>query len=666
MDSPWLLFLHGINASTDEAWLDPINAAITWFGYEAFPYERILTPDYRAALRGGGVATLVTSSVAKPSPTVWKRPPKDEWRRAKSDYLARMASLDARLRPLVNANVPVIRPPEVAMIPPIPLLIDDARRYARSRDVRARVRDIVLDSLEQVPKGCRIVIVAHSLGSVIAANLIKSLPNNLVVSALITIGSPLGSVSEFRSRELDDFPFDRLKAWVNVFEPRDPVTGSRGVCEYYRWAIDIPVTLQDWLPPVLFHQHGAQYYCGHPVIGSAIAGALVGSGLATLEPGQSVEGLELLLLQSLHLRELAKQLPTNDSDRTASFESARQQTAVEHASAARLIHERNPSTAALPETEFLQRPDAHIRGAWDDRTLLALAIMLASGPPAPPFQVEEDVDAEERKMALIATLSLIRGLRAEPTEIDIVDAIFSTRPAIRDFLSPGRPWVPQALLTVGALTLAATGVGIAVVAPAGLAGAALITSTLAAFGPGGMIGGMATLAALAGAGSAMAAVGAALGVTGVTRATTDLLTNALDEATATQDPETLRSLLIALLTLVATQERLEFPTQRAHMYLACASALGRLHRQVEAHESIDSKSKATKAVKEMRALLAKACSWLLGEEKPESREASEWNRMSTAYSRAIDGRLDFLSEVLSGPGWVHQAPPTLEGPGQRP
>lgn len=655
MNRPWLLFLHGINAPHGDLWREPLNAAVTWFGSEAFQSDRILTPDYRAALRG-------ESTGAQAARTTWRRPPKGEWRQAKTDYLTRMALLESRLRPLANATPPPLKPPDVATVPPIANLVDDARRYARSGDVRAAVHDIVLRCLEPVPEGSRIVIVAHSLGSVIAADLIKKLPNHLRISALVTIGSPLGAISGFRSRELDDFPFDRLNAWVNVFEPRDPVTAARGVGEHYPWAIDIPVTLEDWVFPVLIHQHGAQYYCSHPAVAAAITGALLGSDVATLgrEPEQGVDGLELLLLQSLYLRELAKRLPTDDLDRVARLERARQVTAASHASAATLVHERSTATAPLPASEFLQRPDAHIRGAWDDRTVLALAITLASGPPAPPFRIEDRSDTEERRLALVSTLSLIRDHRSEPTDVDIVDAIFATRTRISDLLAPGRSWVPVALLTAGVVTLAATGVGLTVVAPAGLAGAALITSTLAAFGPGGMVGGMAALAALAGAGSAMAAAGATLGAAGMPRRTTDLLANALDGAIASQDPETLRSLLVSLLTLVAAQERLEFATQRVQILLACTNAEGRLSLRVAAHDSIDPKSDAARAAKDMLALLARACRWLRGEDEPDSPDAREWNRISTAYGQAVNGRPDLLDDALAGPGRRRPTPPEIE------
>ena len=57
------------------------------------------------------------------------------------------------------------------------------------------------------------------------------------------------------------------------------------------------------------------------------------------------------------------------------------------------------------------------------------------------------------------------------------------------------------------MKVAAGPIGLALAAPAGVFGAAAITGGLAAFGPGGMVGGLATLGlASAGAATAAAAV----------------------------------------------------------------------------------------------------------------------------------------------------------------
>lgn len=659
MDRPWLVFLHGINASTKDAWRDPLNDAITRAGCEPFPDEQVIAPDYRAALRG-------EIPGAQPTRDVWKRPPKDEWRRATTEYLTRMALLEKRLRPLSREAPPWVKSVVLDKVPPFPKLIDEASNYAHSAKVRAAVHDIVLTSLEAVPAGSQIVILAHSLGTVVAADVIKKLPGHLHVKGLVTIGSPLGGISEFRSHSLDDYPLDRLHAWVNIFDPRDIVTGGNGVSQYHPWAIDIPILLPDWLFPAVIHQHGAQFYCTHGAVAMAVTGALMSSEVATRDarPGACVRGLELPLLQSLYLRELAKRLPADEPDRVARLERARRFTAATHASAAAVISDKNPGTARLAEGEFLQRPDTYIRGAWDDRTVLALAIMLASGAPAHPFEIEAKPDTEQRRLALVSTLSLIREHSSGPTDVDIVDAVFAKRAEISDLLFPGRSWAPAALLTAGVVTLAATGVGLAFAVPAGLVGAAVMTSTLAAFGPGGMVGGMAALAALAGAGSAMAAAGAALGAAGATRTMPDLLTNALDEAIDSTDAESLRNLLASLLTLVAAQERLEFPSQRDQMLFAFINAQARVAEQIAAHESIDPKSDAAKAAKEMLTLLVKACHWLRGEPKPDSAQARQWNKNSTAFGQALNGQSQPLKEVLAGPGLRISGSPGLTKPEQ--
>ncbi|MGB4779291.1 hypothetical protein [Microbacterium sp.] len=649
MSDTWVLFLHGINASTEDHWRLPLDQALVRAGQEPIDPARVLTPDYRAALRGEAEGSSAVRAT-------WKRPDKDSLRKAQTSYVARMAFLESQLRPIANGVPAWVQPPELATVPTLGALLDDARNYARSAEVRAAVHSIVLASLEAVPAGSRVVILAHSLGSVVAADIVKKLPEGLHIPVLVTIGSPLGAITEFRGRDLDEYPFDRLGAWVNIFDPRDPVTGGRGIGDRFRWVVDVAVTLQDWMFPVLIHQHGGEYYCAHAAVASAIVLALVGTDVAraAVEGSDAARGLELALLQSLYLRELSKRLPA-DLDRLARFERVRRVVAADNSAAAAVLHAADASTAPLQPSDFLQRPETHIRGAWADRTLIALAIMLASGNPAPPFDIEAKPDTDERRRALVSTLSLVRANKSEPTDVDIVDAIFSARKSVDDYLAPGLSWVPVALIAGGVITLAATGVGLAAVIPAGLAGAAVITTTLAAFGPGGMMGGLATLAALAGAGAGMAGVGAgaAIGANGVVKVAPDLFSQALDEAIAASGSESLRSLLASVLTLVDVQEKLEFPTQRDQMLQACLNAKAQLASRIGEHELIDPKSSSAKTAREKLALLEKACQWLRGEERAESSDALELQRIATAYREALVGREERFHALLVGPGRSH-------------
>jgi hypothetical protein len=78
------------------------------------------------------------------------------------------------------------------------------------------------------------IVVSHSMGTVIAYDCLKRVPECPAVDGLMTIGSPLG-IDEVQdtlqpgwSRE-EGFPSVTLRgAWVNVYDSLDPVTGFDG------------------------------------------------------------------------------------------------------------------------------------------------------------------------------------------------------------------------------------------------------------------------------------------------------------------------------------------------------------------------------------------------------------------------------------------------------
>lgn len=184
----WFLFLHGINARTEDHWRLTLDQTLVRAGQDPMNPARVITPDYRAASRGK------TEAPTGPRST-WRRPDKDGLRKAQTSYSALMAFLESQLRPLANGVAAWVQPPELSTVPQVGSLLDDARNYARSAEVRAAVHSIVLESLEAVPSGSRIVILAHSLGPVVAADIIKKLPAEVAVPVLVTIGSPLGGIS---------------------------------------------------------------------------------------------------------------------------------------------------------------------------------------------------------------------------------------------------------------------------------------------------------------------------------------------------------------------------------------------------------------------------------------------------------------------------------------
>ncbi|MDT0344534.1 serine protease [Streptomyces litchfieldiae] len=99
------------------------------------------------------------------------------------------------------------------------------------RDVAAylderRVREAVVEAvLRDMPDSGEVVLVAHSLGTVVAMDVISRLPPGLEVSLLVTAGSPLG-MDSVHDRLFSGGPRrpERVGQWVNVWCPADAVT----------------------------------------------------------------------------------------------------------------------------------------------------------------------------------------------------------------------------------------------------------------------------------------------------------------------------------------------------------------------------------------------------------------------------------------------------------
>ena len=97
----------------------------------------------------------------------------------------------------------------------------DVAAYLDRDDIRQLVLDTVLQS---VPTSGRVVLVSHSLGTVVAMDLLTRLPAQVEMVQLVTAGSPLGMDTVFK-RLLTGGPQrpDRVRDWLNAWCPADAV-----------------------------------------------------------------------------------------------------------------------------------------------------------------------------------------------------------------------------------------------------------------------------------------------------------------------------------------------------------------------------------------------------------------------------------------------------------
>ncbi|CAN5417358.1 hypothetical protein BH10ACT9_BH10ACT9_17730 [soil metagenome] len=100
-------------------------------------------------------------------------------------------------------------------------IFKDVASYLDNEQTRGRVLDTVLES---VPASGRLVMVTHSLGTVVAMDLLSRLPAALDVELLVTAGSPLGLDAVY-NRLVVKGPHRpaRIKHWLNTWYAGDPV-----------------------------------------------------------------------------------------------------------------------------------------------------------------------------------------------------------------------------------------------------------------------------------------------------------------------------------------------------------------------------------------------------------------------------------------------------------
>jgi hypothetical protein len=104
----------------------------------------------------------------------------------------------------------------------------DGQRFRVRQELRRRLLGELAAALEAAEK---VVLVSHSMGTMVAYDVLRNCPECPFVDTLITLGSPLG-VREVQEELIAvdakdvDFPAARLATWINVYDPLDPVCGA--------------------------------------------------------------------------------------------------------------------------------------------------------------------------------------------------------------------------------------------------------------------------------------------------------------------------------------------------------------------------------------------------------------------------------------------------------
>ncbi|WP_280764119.1 hypothetical protein [Prescottella agglutinans] len=375
--------------------------------------------------------------------------------------------------------------------------LTQVRRYVRDESLRGAVLRYLLGH----DFGDEIVLIGHSLGSVIAIDLLDHLPEKVHVRRFITIGSPAAapSLHEGSERLLKKFPYARVDDWSNIFNPRDVVTGGRGLASTFPAA-------QDFAVDIGVLEHGAATYLGHPATAMLVAEVAYPSKSVVLaQSGVAVrltdaQASVLLLLHYGHA--VARHI--KDQDAAARYAGAlcvRQDQVIADIEELATIGQQ-PLAAELHQLVDGGLPPVPDR--WELHEAVNELVVLALTNAVDPHEI----DVERAPMRAIPEVAFVLGFSSDVGE-KVVRAIEDVQKALDR--RGGVPWGRVLTAAAGVALLAAGPVGLIAAAPATAAGAAAITGGLAAFGPGGMVGGLAMLSGLAGTGAAIAATAVAGG-----------------------------------------------------------------------------------------------------------------------------------------------------------
>jgi pimeloyl-ACP methyl ester carboxylesterase len=117
------------------------------------------------------------------------------------------------------------------------IAFDDLRDYYREPDVRNRVRDRLARVLQRHADK-RVCLIAHSMGSIIAYDVLRMLEQGPpAIDHFVTIGSPLGLpiVTQHVREEFSNTAFPRqVRQWTNLADPGDKVALDCSLADDYR------------------------------------------------------------------------------------------------------------------------------------------------------------------------------------------------------------------------------------------------------------------------------------------------------------------------------------------------------------------------------------------------------------------------------------------------
>lgn len=492
-----IVFLHGIgDGDPNRAWLRALNTALESAGHPPVNDSQVVAPRYDSLLTIEGIS-------AKMPDITYKVKNDDQSRREferRQAAVYRMLQDEPDAAPFGFNSVPKawMHAAHALGVNHLSAMdLSQVRRYVTNEGLRGAILRYILD---HIPTKGEILLIGHSLGSVIAIDLLDHLPTAVKVRRFITIGSPANSDALHRGSErlLKKFPYSAVLDWINFFSVRDIVTLGRGLTSVFPGAQDCAVNITG------LDQHGADRYLSHPAVVRLVSSLLYPSKEVVVASSALTARLtddHFFTLMKLRFADcLAKNI--KDADRAERYKAAL--NVIRDDLAAQL--ERLTASGQPLPVEMQAVIDGRMP-ELPNRLELREAVVALTMLTATNFVDPYEIDAGDAPKAALKTMVINLGFQPG-VATHIAEALTEVDNLLNR--SGGIPWGRIGLAAAGLALIAAGPIGLAMAAPATAFGGAALTGGLAALGPGGMMGGIATIGALAASGAGVV-TGAALG-----------------------------------------------------------------------------------------------------------------------------------------------------------
>lgn len=481
MPRPTLVYVHGAGESTSDGrgWIDDIARALQRCGYDIDEdrlAERTVSPSYTTHLQehvaptgSQGFGDLPTRRASSSH-------------EARADFAERQLALTQSLPPDFPADEAIVRTLRRAagndrLVGAFARRrVPDAARYAESEARREAVRRAVAIALDGVSG--EIVLVGHSLGSVIALDLLSRLPENVQVSRFVTIGSPLGLpiFKDLVATWAPAFPYDATETWINFYDPDDPVTGGSGVANAITKAGGPDVVDHVVENGSVVSNHGSTRYLDHLVVAHHL-----GPVLAPSDRGHEPLEREPAMRQSWRDAALRAGVRRHLVDRTDDERQRARRAAADLYLVADVVAQLG--IHPVPNLELPFESTEPPNEAMCRRTMIELLEAEPFAPFGTPTTLEERHEAVRPVAPHLGfdDEQTHRAYRAVSTALGCQERSRSTGATV--------------VVAAAVVALAAPGLMVGLAAAPGLAGAAALTSGLATLGGGSMAAGLAATAA---------------------------------------------------------------------------------------------------------------------------------------------------------------------------